>query len=190
MIRLSEKTGREYAEQAKLAKYNKLTYAQYDCQAFCELVLKDIGVRKSNGAAYNWKGSNDIARHACSWIGTKEECIKHFGEIPIGAWAFIWDNTGNEKQRGYYDGLGNYSHIGIYVGNDIVRDSTKIKDSSGKIIRDGVGDRSVKAFNRIGLADMLDFGTDTEYNKDEKLITLIGEIRNKLTEMEKVINES
>ena len=183
------RTGKQYAEQAKQTKYDKLKYDQYDCQAFCELVLKDIGIRKPDGAVYNWKGSNDIARHACSWIGTKEECIKQFGSIPLGAWAFIWDNTGNEKKRGYYDGLGNYSHIGIYVGDDIVRDSTKIKDSSGKYIRDGVGNRSLKAFNRIGLADMLDFGGEPTYNKDEEIIKLIGEIRNKLQEMERVVNE-
>ena len=112
------KTGAEYAEQAKLSKYDKIKYSQYDCQAFCELVLKDIGVRQPNGAVYNWKGSNDIARHACSWIGTVDECIKHFGKIPVGAWAFMWDTTGNEKQRGYYDGKGNASHVGIYAGNN------------------------------------------------------------------------
>ena len=79
------RTGKQYAEQAKDKKYEKLTYADCDCQAFCELVLKDIGIRQPNGKAYNWKGSNDIARNACSWIGTKDECIKQFGFIPLGA---------------------------------------------------------------------------------------------------------
>mgnify|MGYP002514791615 CR=1 FL=1 len=120
------KTGAEYAAQAKSSAYNKLKYSQVDCQAFCELVLSDIGVRQENGRAYNWKGYNDMARHAVSWIGTKEECIAQFGFIPLGAWAFIWDNTGNEKQRGYYDGLGNYSHIGIYVGDNTVRAISRV----------------------------------------------------------------
>lgn len=151
------KTGIEYANQALLSKYDKLKYSQYDCQAFCELVLKDIGVRKSDGGVYNWKGSNDMARHAVSWIGTIEECRKKFGGIPVGSWAFMWDNTGNEQKRGYYDGLGNYSHIGIYVGDSTVRDSTKIKNSSGQVTRDGVGNRKLSAFNRIGLPFMLDF---------------------------------
>lgn len=181
-------TGSEYAAQALLSKYDKLKYDQYDCQAFCELVLRDIGVRKPDGAVYNWKGSNDIARHACSWIGTVDECIKHFGKIPVGAWAFMWDNTGNEKKRGYYDGLGNYSHIGIYVGNDTVRDSTKIKNSKGEVIRDGVGNRKLSAFNRIGLASMLDFGENPEYNEHEKIRQIISRIRNELNEMEGVIN--
>lgn len=181
------RTGKQYADQAKDPKYDKLRYDQYDCQAFCELVLKDIGVRQPNGAVYNWKGSNDMARHAVSWIGTKEECIKKFGYIPVGAWAFMWDNTGNEKKRGYYDGLGNYSHIGIFVGDDIVRDSTKIKNSSGAVIRDGVGNRPLSAFNRIGLAKMLDFGAVPSYNNHDKIVSLITEIRNKLSELEGLI---
>lgn len=146
------RTGKQYAEQAKSSKYDNLKYSQYDCQAFCELVLKDLGVRQPSGAVYNWKGSNDIARHACSWIGTIADCKKEFGEIPLGAWAFKWDNTGNEKQRGYYDDKGNYSHIGIYVGDNTVRDSTKITNK-----RDGVGYRSINDFQRIGLAKCLDY---------------------------------
>lgn len=181
------RTGKQYAEQAKDKKYEKLTYEQVDCQAFCELVLKDIGVRQSSGAAYNWKGSNDIARHACSWIGTKEECIKQFGFIPLGAWAFIWDNTGKEKERGYFDGLGNYAHIGIYVGDNIVRDSTRYKNSKGEYIRNGPANRALSAFNRIGLPQMLDFGVEPEYNKHEKIMSIVNEIRNKLTELEGLV---
>ena len=183
----AQHTGEEYAKQAKNPKYDKLKYSDVDCQAFCELVLKDIGVRDSSGKVYNWKGSNDIARNACSWIGTKDECIKKYGFIPLGAWAFIWDNTGNEKQRGYYDGKGNYSHIGIFVGNNIVRDSTRYKNSAGEYIRDGVADRALSAFNRIGLAKMLDFGVNPSYNNDERASAIIEEIRGKLTELEGVI---
>ena len=151
------KTGAEYAAQAKLSKYDKLTYSQYDCQAFCELVLRDLGVRQPNGAVYNWKGSNDMYRHAVSWVGTIDECRRKFGDIPLGAWAFMWDLTGNEKQRGYYDGLGNASHVGIYIGNDTVKDSTKIKNASGQVIRDGVGTRPLKQFQKVGIPAMLDF---------------------------------
>lgn len=186
------KTGAEYAAQAKSSAYNKLKYSQVDCQAFCELVLSDIGVRQENGRAYNWKGSNDMARHAVSWIGTKEECIKQFGSIPLGAWAFIWENkTGNEKARGYNDGLGNYSHIGIYVGGETVRDSTRYKNSSGEYIRDGVGNRALSAFNRIGLCMYLDFGTKSDYNDHAGVVQIIAEIRDRLNELERmVINDS
>ena len=151
------KTGVEYAEQARNSKYDKIKYSQYDCQAFCELVLKDIGVRQPNGAVYNWKGSNDMYRNACSWIGTIVECKSRFGDIPLGAWAFMWDNTGAEEKRGYYDKKGNASHVGIYVGNNSVRDSTKIKNASGTVTRDGVGYRPLSNFQKIGLPAMLAF---------------------------------
>lgn len=151
------KTGKEYATQAMLSKYDKIKYEQYDCQAFCELVLKDLGVRQPNGAVYNWKGSNDMYRNAVSWVGTIDECKRKFGDIPVGSWAFMWDTTGNEKKRGYYDGKGNASHVGIYVGDNTVRDSTKIKNASGTVIRDGVGSRPLKNFQKIGLPSMLDF---------------------------------
>ena len=183
------RTGIQYAEQAKDKKYEKLKYSDIDCQAYVELVLKDIGVRKENGAVYNWKGSNDIARNACSWIGTKEDAIRLFGCIPPGAWAFIWeDKTGKERERGYYDGKGNYSHIGIYVGGNTVRDSTRYKDSAGNYVRDGVADRNISAFNRIGLAKMLDFDANVTYNEHDKIMSIITEIRNKLTELEGVIS--
>ena len=182
------RTGKQYADLAKDKKYDRLKYADADCQAFCELVLKDLGVRDSSGKAYNWKGSNDMARNAVSWIGTKEECIAAFGDIPPGSWAFIWENkTGKEKDRGYYDGKGNYSHVGIYVGNNIVRDSTRYKGSDGKYIRDGVADRALSAFNRIGLPKMLDFGGSVEYNEHDKIISIIAEIRNKLAELERMV---
>ena len=178
-------TGAEYADKARDPKYDKLTYAQADCQAFCEIVLRDIGVRDSRGRPYNWRGSNYIARNACSWIGTVDECIRQYGEIPRGAWAFIWDNSGKERERGYYDGLGNYAHIGIYVGNGIVRDSTRYKDSTGTYVRDGVGDRSVKAFNRIGLASCLDFSLSPDYDIYNACVTDIENIRNTLNTLEK-----
>ena len=181
------RTGKQYADKAKDTQYDKLKYSDVDCQAFCEKVLKDIGVRKPDGGVYDWRGSNDMARNATSWIGTIEQCKKEFGSIPLGAWAFMWDNTGNEKQRGYYDGKGNYSHVGIYVGAGQVRDSTKIKNSSGGYKRDGVAYRSLNDFQRIGLCKMLDFDVNTSYNDRDKIVTVINEIRNKLDELERMI---
>ena len=179
------RTGKQYATEAKNEKYDKLKYSQCDCQSFIEKVLADIGVRRADGQPYNWRGSNQIARVACSWIGTKEEAIAKFGEIPIGAWAFVWDDKGGEKERGYTDGLGDYKHIGIYVGDNIVRDSTKTSR------RDGVGNSDLNRYNRIGLCMYLDFGTKSDYNDHAGVVQIIAEIRDKLNELERmVINES
>ena len=181
------KTGKEYSDQAKKSKYDKLKYSQYDCQAFCELVLKDLGVRQSNGAVYNWKGSNDIYRNGCSWIGTIDECIRKFGSVPLGAWAFMWDTTGNERQRGYYDGLGNASHIGIYIGSDTVRDSTLIKTASGAVTRDGVGTRPLKQFQKIGLPKMLDFDCTNSKIKIELDREEVNEVYSALSKAQKIV---
>ena len=66
-------TGKEFAKQAQSSKYDGIKYSQADCQAFVELVLRDCGVRTSSGAVYNWKGSNDMWRHALKWKGTLAE---------------------------------------------------------------------------------------------------------------------
>ena len=96
-----------FTEQAKSSKYDKLTYSDCDCQAFVEKVLYDAGVRKPNGGAYNWKGSNDMWRNALDWRGSVEDCISIYGKVPDGAWVFILKYDGGEKDRGYNDGEGN-----------------------------------------------------------------------------------
>ena len=73
------------------------------------------------------------------------------------------------------------------MGDDIVRDSTRYKNSKGEYVRDGVADRALSAFNRIGLCKYLDFGVVPEYNEHERILTIIAEIRNKLNELEGVI---
>lgn len=172
-------TGKQYGSQAEKAQYDKLKYSQYDCQAFCELVLRDIGVRQPNGAVYNWRGSNHIWRDAVSWRGTVEEARKKFGCIPVGSWAFMVSNDGGEVARGYNDKMGNASHIAIVVNQTQVRDSTK---GTG---RDGVAYRKLSDFNMIGLPKMLDFNITS--NNIIKLSQ--EEITKVITSLEKIIKD-
>lgn len=144
-------TGIQYGKRAEDPSYNSLKYSQVDCQAFCEKVLKDLGVRKSNGAVYDWRGSNDMWRNAVSWKGTIAEARQKFGQIPVGSWAFMVSHDGGEIPRGYHDDQGNAAHIAIVVNQSQVRDSTK---GTG---RDGVAYRKLSDFNMIGLPKMLDF---------------------------------
>ena len=150
-------TGEEFAKQAQSSKYDKLKYDQYDCQAFVELVLRDCGVRKPDGAVYNWKGSNDMWRNALAWKGTIAECRELFGKIPDGAWVFMWANDGGEIARGYHDGLGNASHVGLYCRPE---NSKPVRDSTKGTGRDGVGYRGLSDFNRIGLPSVIAYGTE------------------------------
>lgn len=172
-----------FTEQAKSSKYDKLTYSDCDCQAFVEKVLYDSGVRKSNGGAYNWKGSNDMWRNALDWRGSVEDCISIYGKVPDGAWVFILKYDGGEKERGYNDGEGNAKHVGIYVGNDQVRDSTR----STKPKRDGVGYRSLSDFNMVGICKYLDYESNNKDNTHDKIISLINSIRAELDRIERMV---
>ena len=175
-------TGTKLAEQARSTKYDKLKYNQVDCQAFVEKVLYDAGCRKPDGQAYNWKGSNSMWRNALSWKGTEEECIKVFGCVPLGAWVFIVKNDGGEKDKGYNDSEGNAAHVGIYVGNEETRDSTR--NSKG---RDGVGYRPLKDWNRIGLCKYIDYSVNNKDNNIDRCKEIINYFRALLDELERMI---
>ena len=179
------KTGFDFAECALLPKWDKFTYDELDCQAFVEAVLKDIGIRKSNGQCYNWTGSNSMYRNYYSWRGTITECIDKFGFIPVGAFVYIHKETGEPEQY-KKDKIGNMSHVGIYCGEDIVRDSTR----STKTKRNGVGTRNLDGFTNVTLFTGLDYSFNNSYNANvEKALAIIDGVRNKLIDLEGIINE-
>lgn len=172
-------TGVEFANLALDKKWDKITYDQLDCQGFVEEVLKDLGVRKPDGTFYNWRGSNSMYRNYFSFRGTIDECINKFGTIPVGAFVYIWSESGAELV-GYYDDLGNCKHVGIYCGNNIVRDSTR----STKTKRNGVGTRTLDGFTHVSLFSGLDYNTTVNYNSSEADIKkLMSTIKNNLDEL-------
>lgn len=178
------KTGKELAECALLSKWDKYTYDKMDCQAFVEAVLKDIGIRKPDGTIYDWRGSNSMFRNFYSWHGTIQECIKKFGFLPVGAFVYVWKETGQPET--YKDGLGNFSHVGIYCGNNIVRDSTR----STKTGRNGVGTRNLDGFSYCSLFSGIDYFLNSSYNSSiEKIMNFIDNIHNQLIDLEGAINE-
>lgn len=174
-----------FANNALLPKWDRFKYSQLDCQAFVEENLKDIGVRKPDGSVYNWRGSNSMYRNYYSWRGTVAEAVEKFGSVPVGAFVYMWKPDGAEDV-GYTDGLGNCSHVGIYCGNGIVRDSTR----STKTGRDGVGSRPLSDFNRVTLFSGLDYNIPVSYNNPvPELRNAIINIRKELQRMEDLINE-
>lgn len=174
-------TAKKFALQAESDKYNNIKYSQMDCQAFVEKVLYDAGCRKSDGSAYNWKGSNSMWRNALTWRGTISDCVAKYGYIPEGAWVFMVKYDGGEKDRGYNDGQGNATHVGIYVGNDTTRDSTRNSK------RDGVGYRPLSDWNMVGLCKYLDYDSTNKDNTIEDCISVINSIKQELIELERMI---
>ena len=170
-------TGQDVAEQAITGNYIGAPYNKYDCQAFVEQVLKDLGVRKPDGTPYNWKGSNSMFRNHIRWRGTIEECQKKFGSIPQGAFVFLVKHDGGELEKGYHDDLGNASHVGLYIGTS----PNPCMDSQPA---GGVQMHKLSVFTHIGLMDMIDYSTSPEppSNPDQKeAIKAIGIIRNNLS---------
>ena len=142
------------AEQAITGHYIGTSYNKLDCQGFVEQVLKDLNVRKENGTCYNWKGSNSMWRNHIKWKGTIDECKEKYGFIPHGAFLFLLKWDGGEKERGYNDGLGNASHVGLYLGTSPL----PCMDSQSSR---GVDYCSLNVFTHVGLMDMIDYEEQT-----------------------------
>ena len=108
-------TAKQFVEQAKSHNYDGIPYERLDCQAFVEQVMKDL-----DSLPTNWRGSNHMWRDAVK----DREKIVNSKLIPAGAWVFTVKSDGKEREKGYYDGLGNAVHVGIYLGDYMVRHST------------------------------------------------------------------
>ena len=132
-------------------KYIGRSYSEMDCQAFVEKCLQEVGIRK------DLKGSNAWWREM-TWTGTPEECARIFGEVPKGAFLFILKDDGGEESRGYHDGKGNASHIGIKTGRG--KGAIHSSASRGCVAESEFRDKTIKngGWNRVGLWDQLDYG--------------------------------
>ena len=87
-------------------------YKEMDCQAFIEWCLRKCGLNKDLAGSNAWY--REVMKNGA--IMTPEECVKQLGCVPKGAFLFIHAFDGGEEKRGYHDGLGNASHIGICTG--------------------------------------------------------------------------
>lgn len=111
-------TGKSVAAAAVQAVGMGYTYDEMDCQAFVEYCVKQAG------GQMDYRGSNDMARNAV-WLGTLENA-KAAGKLVPGAGMLIHEDTEANlpaKYRG--DGLGDFSHVGLYVGENALTDTDK-----------------------------------------------------------------
>lgn len=135
-------------------KYLGTPYSEMDCQEFVERCLRDIG------AAADLRGSNAWYRkcQAEGWVGPPEECVKIFGSVPKGAFLFIHAFDGGEKKRGYHDGLGNASHIGLKTGRG--KGAIHSSSSRKKVAESEFHDKTIRngGWNQVGLWSRMDYG--------------------------------
>jgi len=87
-------------------------YSEMDCQKFVEWCLAQCGLKMDLAGSNAWY--REVLKNGV--IMTPEECVKQLGCVPDGAFLFIHAFDGGEEKRGYHDGLGNASHIGLCTG--------------------------------------------------------------------------
>ena len=111
-------TANQVAQAATLAAHVGYTYDELDCQAFVEHCVRQAGGRM------DYLGTNDMARRA-AWLGTLDEARAQ-GRLVPGAGLLIRESTeANLPARYAGDGLGDFSHVGLYVGENALTDTDK-----------------------------------------------------------------
>lgn len=111
-------TGTQVAQAAALAVGVGYTYDEMDCQAFIEHCARQAGGRM------DYLGTNDMARRA-AWLGTLSQARAE-GRLTPGAGLLIREETdANLPARYAGDGLGDFSHVGLYVGESALSDTDK-----------------------------------------------------------------
>ena len=170
----------EFVHQAVTGGYIGIPYEKLDCQGFVERVLKDCGVRKENGSVYDWKGSNSMYRNFYSWRGTLEECKQKYGLLPPGCFLFHMEKDGGEVERGYHDGLGNFKHVGIYLGDPY----QVIHSTTGGVQWGKLDSR----WNYVTLPSMIDFFSEPVDNiSREKILSIVMDMRKLCDELERLV---
>ncbi len=160
---MAKTTAKEYvaaacalAEQARQSPIpyvlGGMTLTGMDCQGLCEYLLTRCGVGKKE---CNLAGSNAHYR-ACRWVGTFEACRAAYGDIPQGAWLFILKQDGREPARYHGDGVGNASHVGVYLGNGQALQSSASR--GGVVVTAFDGKAHSGSWNRVGLPKWIDYG--------------------------------
>lgn len=130
------------------------SYDEIDCQKLVEKMLAEVGIKKDlagSNAWYRW-----CLQHG--WVGSPEECRQRYGEVPVGAFLFILEFDGGEIKRGYTDGLGNASHIGVYIGR--FDGAIHASASRGKVAYSKFAGKTINGgWNRVAIPwDLLDYG--------------------------------
>lgn len=108
-------TGELFAKTAYSYNGRGLTYQNYDCTHFTNLVRRTCGLSNlSQGSNAMWRSS------AMLWKGTVAEARQRYGELKPGMYMFHVipdsDPDADPNHYGYGDGIGDVDHVAIYTG--------------------------------------------------------------------------
>lgn len=108
------------AKAIALATGPEIKYSDMKCDALIEKCINDTG-----GGMGDTAGINTMVRKHCAWLGTIENA-KAEGKLLPGAGLLINEgNDDNTPEQFKGDGLGDFSHGGIYVGEKALYDEDK-----------------------------------------------------------------
>ena len=143
-------------------------YRKMDCQAFVEWCLRQCGLKKDLAGSNAWY--REVMRNG--WVGTPEACMKQFGKVPAGAFLFIHASDGGEERRGYRDGLGNASHIGIVTGKG--EGAIHSSSSRGCVAESRFRNKTVPngGWNRVGLWNQVAYDYGEKRNGENPIRNL------------------
>ena len=145
-------SGKLYAESAYAYNGRGLTYQNYDCVHFMNLIRETCGLNVfSQSTNRVWRGNG------LTWKGTINEAYQKFGgTLPQGLLLFhvVPDSSpdADPDHYGYGDGIGDVNHVGIYtnIGLGVMQ--------SGGYDGSGVhGSRLRSYFNLAGCATGIDY---------------------------------
>lgn len=108
-------SGQFFAEAAFSYNNQGLTYQNYDCTHFTNLVRRTCGLSNlSQGSNAMWRST------AMLWKGTVAEAIQRYGSLLPGMYMFhVYpddDPNADPNHYGYGDGIGDVDHVAIYTG--------------------------------------------------------------------------
>lgn len=176
-------TGEQFAKQAIDGNYIGIPYSEIDCQGLIEKVLYDCGIRKPNGTVYNWRGSNSMYRNFQQWRGSIKDAENAFGTLPIGCLLYTRKTDGGEKEKGYNDNLGNFAHVGIYLGEP----HGVIHSTTGGV---QWGKYPDKRWNYCSLLSMLDYGCKNSDNViSDDIIKQLDIIQSAVNNIERMLTK-
>ena len=153
-------TGRAVAAAAMALAQSYHSYKDMDCQALVERAVRNAG------GSMDYRGSNHMAR-SVAWLGTIENAQAE-GKLKPGALLFIHEEDESGLPAQYQgDGLGDFSHVGLYVGENALTDTDKngkrracdVVHSSQTMGR-VCGSTLKNGWTHVGWAQEIDYGAE------------------------------
>ncbi|MEA5146013.1 MAG: peptidoglycan-binding domain-containing protein [Candidatus Limiplasma sp.] len=158
---MSKPTGAAVAARAVQAVAEGHTYQQMDCQALIEFCVQQCGGKMA------YAGSNDMYRNAQVYLATIANA-KAEGKLVPGAGLLIVEEVNAGTPAKYCgDGLGDATHIGVYVGENALSDvDSKGRKRTCNVVHSGqtmgrvAGSTLKNGWTHVMLFREIDYGFD------------------------------